>query len=90
MSREALPPRRPRRRPGLTARQERFFGWTAGALVLAVGAAWIVGLREAVLRAYSLPERPGRAELERIGEPWRPYRSAATLFLWRSLSAPPA
>jgi DNA-3-methyladenine glycosylase II len=50
-----------------------------------------LGLREAVLRAYSLAERPGRAELEKIGEPWRPYRSAATLFLWRSLSkAPPA
>ena len=49
-----------------------------------------LGLREAVLRAYSLPERPGRAALEAIGEPWRPYRSAATLFLWRSLSAPPA
>ncbi len=49
-----------------------------------------LGLREAVLRAYGLAVRPGRAELEKIGQPWRPYRSAATLFLWRSLSAPPA
>jgi DNA-3-methyladenine glycosylase II len=47
-----------------------------------------LGLRVAVQRAYGLPERPGRAELERIGEPWRPYRSAATLFLWRSLNLP--
>jgi DNA-3-methyladenine glycosylase II len=49
-----------------------------------------LGLRVAVQRAYALPERPGRAELERIGEPWRPFRSAATLYLWRSLKAPTA
>ena len=49
-----------------------------------------LGLRVAVQRAYSLAERPGRAELERIGEPWRPYRSAATLYLWRSLKLPAA
>jgi len=47
-----------------------------------------LGLRVAVQRAYGLADRPGRAELERIGEPWRPYRSAATLYLWRSLKAP--
>jgi len=23
--------------------------------------------------------------MERIGEPWRPYRSAASWYLWRSL-----
>lgn len=46
-----------------------------------------LGLRVAVQRAYGLAERPGRAELERIGEPWRPFRSAATLYLWRSLKA---
>lgn len=45
-----------------------------------------LGLRVAVQRAYGLAERPGRAELARIGEPWRPYRSVATLYLWRSLA----
>jgi DNA-3-methyladenine glycosylase II len=44
-----------------------------------------LGLRTAVRRVYGLPERPGRAELTGIGEGWRPFRSAATLFLWRSL-----
>jgi DNA-3-methyladenine glycosylase II len=46
-----------------------------------------LGLRVAVQRAYDLPERPGRAELTEIGEAWRPFRSAATLYLWRSLNA---
>lgn len=46
-----------------------------------------LGLRVAVQRAYGLAERPGRAELTEIGEAWRPFRSAATLYLWRSLNA---
>ena len=45
-----------------------------------------LGLRTAVQRAYDLPERPRRDELERIGEVWRPFRSVATLYLWRSLA----
>lgn len=49
-----------------------------------------LGLRTGVQRAYGLPERPGRAELTEIGEAWRPYRSAATLYLWRSLKNGPA
>ncbi|HET7321376.1 MAG TPA: DNA-3-methyladenine glycosylase [Longimicrobiaceae bacterium] len=44
-----------------------------------------LGLRAAVHRAYDLPERPDRARVTEIGERWRPYRSAATLYLWRSL-----
>lgn len=48
-----------------------------------------LGLRNAVQRAYDLEERPGRAQLTGIGEPWRPYRSAATLYLWRSLKNGP-
>ena len=44
-----------------------------------------LGLRTAVQRAYDLPERPAPAALTAIAEPWQPYRSAATLFLWRSL-----
>ena len=47
-----------------------------------------LGLRVAVQRAYGLAERPGKVELTEIGEPWRPYRSAATLYLWRSLNTP--
>lgn len=47
-----------------------------------------LGLRAAVQRAYQLPERPERDELLRVGEPWRPFRSVATLYLWRSLNTP--
>lgn len=47
-----------------------------------------LGLKVAVQRAYGLAERPGRAEVLEIGERWRPYRSAATLYLWRSLNTP--
>jgi len=46
-----------------------------------------LGLRAAVQRAWELPERPKEAEVERLGEAWRPFRSVATHFLWRSLSA---
>jgi DNA-3-methyladenine glycosylase II len=38
---------------------------------------------------YGLPELPGNAEMERIAEPWRPHRTLASLYLWRSLQATP-
>lgn len=43
-----------------------------------------VGLQIAAQQAYGLAERPGRAELARLGEAWRPFRTAASLYLWRS------
>lgn len=48
-----------------------------------------LGLRHAVAKAYGLsgPARP--AELERIAEPWRPYRTLACLYLWRFAEATP-
>jgi DNA-3-methyladenine glycosylase II len=48
-----------------------------------------LGLRNAVQRAYGLPARPGDLELYRLAEPWRPYRSLATRYLWRFLAPPP-
>lgn len=48
-----------------------------------------LGIRVAAQRWYGLPERPGRAELERIAEPWRPFRTLASRYLWRSLDATP-
>ena len=47
-----------------------------------------LGLRSAVHLVYDLPGRPLRDELLRIGEPWRPFRTIATLYLWRSLALP--
>ena len=43
-----------------------------------------LGLRIGAQRAYDLPERPDKVELMRIGEAWRPYRSVASLYLWRA------
>lgn len=55
--------------------------------VLAVGD---LGIRRAVERAYGLAELPSAAELERLAEPWRPYRTLACRVLWRSLGNTPA
>ena len=49
-----------------------------------------LGIRRAVERAYGLDELPGPTDLERIAEPWRPHRSLACLYLWRSLANVPA
>jgi DNA-3-methyladenine glycosylase II len=39
--------------------------------------------------AYGLPELPSPAEIEKLAEPWRPHRTLACEFLWRSLDATP-
>ena len=49
-----------------------------------------LGIRRAVQIAYGLKELPDATELERIAEPWRPNRSLACLYLWRSLDNAPA
>ncbi|MDQ3644351.1 MAG: DNA-3-methyladenine glycosylase [Actinomycetota bacterium] len=48
-----------------------------------------LGVRRAVELAYGLEGLPSGAELEQIAEPWRPYRSLASLYLWRSLDNEP-
>jgi DNA-3-methyladenine glycosylase II len=48
-----------------------------------------LGIRRATQIAYGLDELPSAAELERIAEPWRPHRSLACLYLWRSLDNAP-
>jgi DNA-3-methyladenine glycosylase II len=48
-----------------------------------------LGLRVGVQRHYGLAERPGKKQLEAVGEPWRPYRSIATWYFWRSFGAVP-
>ena len=46
-----------------------------------------LGLRRAIERAYRVKD-PRPAELERIAEPWAPYRTMGSLYLWASLSLP--
>jgi DNA-3-methyladenine glycosylase II len=48
-----------------------------------------LGIRKAAQQLYGLDEPPAPAELERIAEPWRPHRSLASLYLWRSLDNEP-
>lgn len=47
------------------------------------------GLRAGVKKEFELPELPTAAELEAIAAPWRPYRSVATWYFWRSLGPVP-
>jgi len=47
------------------------------------------GLRVGAQRQYGLPAPPGKAQLTELAEPWRPYRSVATWYLWRSLGFVP-
>jgi DNA-3-methyladenine glycosylase II len=48
-----------------------------------------LGIRRAVERAYALPDLPDPAQLSEIAEPWRPHRTLACRYLWRSLSNEP-
>jgi len=48
-----------------------------------------LGIRRAIQRAYGLQELPQAAEIERIAEPWRPHRTLACRYLWRSLRNEP-
>lgn len=55
--------------------------------VLAVGD---LGIRRAIERAYGLPDLPDPATMEQIATPWRPHRTLACRYLWRSLDNEPA
>jgi DNA-3-methyladenine glycosylase II len=46
-----------------------------------------VGLQKALARYYFAGERQAPAVLRELGERWRPWRSVACWFLWRSLDA---
>jgi DNA-3-methyladenine glycosylase II len=48
-----------------------------------------IGLQKAVAVHYCNGERPGRRTLIDYGERWRPWRSVATWYLWRSLDPVP-
>ena len=41
------------------------------------------GVRKGAMKLYGLPALPGRAELEAVAEPWHPYCSVASWYLWR-------
>jgi DNA-3-methyladenine glycosylase II len=45
-----------------------------------------LGLKKGIQRLYSLSELPQKEQMEKIAKRWRPYRSVATWYLWRSLN----
>jgi DNA-3-methyladenine glycosylase II len=44
-----------------------------------------LGIRNAIRKAYNLPEMPKPAEVETLAAKWRPYCTVASWYLWRSL-----
>lgn len=44
-----------------------------------------LGIQSAIRNVYGLSELPRREECHRIAEPWRPYATVASWYLWRSL-----
>jgi len=49
-----------------------------------------LGIRRAVQIEFGLDEMPTPERVLETGEPWRPHRSLASLYLWESLAATPA
>lgn len=44
-----------------------------------------LGVRRGFQLTYGLEDPPKADEMRRIAEPWRPYRSVGTWYMWRSL-----
>ena len=42
-----------------------------------------LGFQEGVRQVYGLRKRPKAAQLYKLAEPWRPYRSIGTWYIWR-------
>jgi DNA-3-methyladenine glycosylase II len=47
------------------------------------------GLRAGVQRHYELDDMPTKAQLDTIGDSWRPFRSVATWYIWRGFGPVP-
>jgi len=45
------------------------------------------GIRKAMQRAYRFRKLPLPDRMRKVAEPWRPYRSVACWYLWRSLES---
>jgi DNA-3-methyladenine glycosylase II len=45
-----------------------------------------LGVKKAIKNIYSLSELPKPSEMLTISQPWKPYRTIATWYLWKSLS----
>lgn len=69
--------------------------WTAQMFLIFSLGRWDVlpvddlGLRVGVQRNFGFSEPPERSEIIELGERWRPYRTIATWYIWRSLGNVP-
>ncbi|MBW4507298.1 MAG: DNA-3-methyladenine glycosylase [Scytonematopsis contorta HA4267-MV1] len=45
-----------------------------------------LGIRAGIRKVYGLSELPDKKLVEKFGEPWKPYRTIASWYLWRSLA----
>ncbi len=45
-----------------------------------------LGIRKAIQRLYHLPQLPDSQYILKISSSWKPYRSIATWYLWKSLA----
>jgi DNA-3-methyladenine glycosylase II len=45
-----------------------------------------LGVKKAIQKLYSLPELPTNEYILEVSSKWKPYRSIATWYLWKSLS----
>jgi DNA-3-methyladenine glycosylase II len=48
-----------------------------------------LGIVKAIQKAYGLRKPPDARRMTKIAEPWRPYRSVASWYLWASLDNEP-
>lgn len=44
-----------------------------------------LGIRAGIRRVYNLKELPDKKTVEKLGQQWKPYRTVASWYLWRSL-----
>lgn len=44
-----------------------------------------LGIQKALVRAYGLRSKPSKERMKKMAERWRPYRTLASLYLWRSV-----
>lgn len=48
-----------------------------------------LGIRTAIRNSYELPSLPSATEMTALADPWRPFRTRASLYLWRTLKNEP-
>jgi len=48
-----------------------------------------LGIVNAMQKAYRMRKKPTPERMRKMGEAWRPYRSIASWYLWRSLDNEP-